>query len=123
MKKTLYETVRNFLDGMKNSDAVKEQVKGENLVIQFVPTDGEPCCLSVTQSRLSVGKGEKYPATVEEGLYITGSEEAMISLFLGDASLAEAIYDHRIQISGYRKKEPMMVWFSKLLRKGRGLKD
>ena len=69
------------------------------------------------------GKGKKYPPDLEGELYIQGDQEAFDSLFRGDISLAEAIYHHRIRIPGYRNREPMMVWFSKLLRLGLGIRD
>jgi hypothetical protein len=58
-----------------------------------------------------------------EGLYIKGDKESLKNLFAGEMSLAESIYHHKIRIPGYRNREPVMVWFSKLLRLGLGMKD
>lgn len=51
-------------------------------------------------------------------LHLIGVQESLDSLFKGEMTLAESIYHHKIQIPGYWEKEPLMVRFSKLLRRG-----
>ena len=108
----LYERAQSFFAGVENCDPFPS--------LQFDPKDGEPFYVQVRQGEVDFGKGMKFPPDVKEGLYITGDKESLESLFKGEVSLAEAIYHHKIQIPGYRQKEPLLVQFSKLLRKGSG---
>lgn len=118
MKKNLYERASKFFKGIEKSRKLMEQIKESDEVVQFDPKGGEPFYVQIKQGKVDFGKGEKYSPDVEEGLYIKGDQESLDSLFKGEMSLAESIYNHKIQIPGYRNKEPMMVWFSKLLRAG-----
>ncbi len=123
MKKKCSEAASEFFKGMGRFSALKEHIRNSDQVIQFDPGKGDPFYVEIRQGNVDFGIGQKYPLNFEAGLYITGDQETLVSLFRGKVSLAEAIYDHKIRIPGYRKKEPLMVWFSKLLRKGRGLTD
>jgi hypothetical protein len=118
MEKELYNRASRFFKGIESSPKFREQIKESDQVIQFDPKDGEPFYVQISQGRVDFGKGMRYLLDVEEGLYITGEQESLGSLFKGEMTLAEAIYHHKIQIPGYREKEPLMVEFSKLLRKG-----
>ncbi len=117
MTKDLYETAKDFFTRIEGAPGAKELLEKADREIQFSPDQGEPFYVEIRAGKIGFGKGEKYGSTTS-GLTITGEGEAMASLFCGKATLAETIYDHKIRIPGYRKKEPAMVWFSRLLRKG-----
>ncbi len=118
MKESLYERASQFFNGMEGSSRLREEIKKFDQVIQFDPKAGEPFYVQISRGRVKFGKGKKYPPDVEEGLYIIGDQESLDHLFKGEMSLAESIYHHKIQIPGYREKEPLMAKFSRLLRKG-----
>ncbi len=118
MEEELYNRVSRFFKGIESSPELREQIKESDQVIQFDPKAGEPFYVQIRQGKVDFGKGKKYPLDVEDGLYITGDQESLESLFKGEMTFAEAIYHHRIQIPGYWEKEPLMVRFSKLLQKG-----
>ena len=107
-----------FFARVENCDPLKGQMKEFLSSLQFDPKDGEPFYVQIRHGEVDFGKGIKFPPHIEEGLYVTGDKESLESLFKGEVSLAEAIYHHKIQIPGYRQKEPLLVQFSKLLRKG-----
>jgi hypothetical protein len=100
-----------------------KSICGKALALQFEPSDGEPFYVDVRNGQIQTGKGKKYAPDLEDGLYIRGDGEALKNLFNGEMSLAESIYHYKIRIAGYRNREPVMVWFSKLLRLGLGMKD
>jgi hypothetical protein len=118
MQEELYERAGRFFRGMEHSPRLSEYIKELDQSIQFDPKDGEPFYLQIRQGKVDIGQERKYPPNVEEGLYIAGDRESIDSLLRGEMTLAEAIYHHKIQIPGYREKEPLMVIFSKLLQKG-----
>lgn len=122
MKKNLYERVGKFFKRFERSRVLREEIKGCDRVIQFDLNDGDPFYVQIKQGKVDFGKRKRYPPDVKGGLYIIGDRQSLESLFEGRLSLAESIYHHKIRIPGYRTKEPVMVWFSKLLRKGRGEK-
>ncbi len=118
MKEDLFDRASRFFKEIASSPRLREEIKESDQVIQFDPKNGEPFYVQISQGRVDFGKGKKFHPDVEEGLYIIGDQESLGSLFKGEMSLAESIYHHRIQIPGYREKEPLMVRFSKLLRTG-----
>ena len=115
MEDDLYNRASRFLKGMESSPKF---IKENSQMIQFDPKNGDPFYVHINQGKVDFGKGKRYPPDAEDGLYIIGDEESLNSLFKGEMSLAESIYHHKIQIPGYREKEPLMVRFSKLLQKG-----
>ena len=122
MKVDLYSRATKLFKKTEKIGALKEEIEKSERIFQFDPSDEKPFYIRIKQGKLSFGKGKKCPPDFQGGLYITGDRESLDSLFQGKLSLAESIYHHKIHIPGYRTKEPVMVWFSKLLRKGRGEK-
>lgn len=118
-----YQLAAAFAKRLEIAPRFKEQVKEGEQVIQFEPSGGEPFYLEVKPGGIAIGKGKKYPPDFPGGLYIRGDQASLRSLLLGELSLAEAIYHHKIRIAGYRNREPVMVWFSRLLRLGLGIRD
>jgi len=122
----VYEAAAGFLDGLKTA-RLREQIKAHSRegarALQFEPSDEEPFYVEISDTETQIGKGKKYAPNLEAGLHITGDGDALKSLFTGEMSLAEGIYSHKIRIAGYRQREPIMVWFSKLLRLGFGIND
>ncbi len=119
MRENLYDRANRFFKGIETSPKLKEQIKGSNYVIQFDPNKGEPFYVEIRRGKVDFGKGKKHPPDVEGGLYIIGDEESLDSLFRGEMSLGESMFNHKIQVPGFRdNKEHIVVWFSKLLQKG-----
>jgi hypothetical protein len=118
MEEELYERACKFFFGMEISPRLSQYIQGLDQSIQFDPKDGDPFYLQIRQGKVAVGREKKYPPNIEDGLYISGDRESIDTLLSGEMTLAEAIYHHRIQIPGYREKEPLMVQFSRLLRRG-----
>lgn len=122
----LYAVAAEFFEGLREArlrERIKEHLRESARALQFEPSDGEPFYVEVRNGEIQVGKGKKYAPDLDGGLYISGDGEALKNLFNGEMSLAESIYHHKIRIAGYRNREPVMVWFSKLLRLGLGMKD
>jgi hypothetical protein len=118
MKESLYDRASRFFKGIEGSSTLRDEIKESDQVIQFDPKNGRPFYVQITRGKVEFGKGKKYPPDVEKGLYLVGEQESLDSLFKGEMSLAESIYHQKIQIPGYREKEPLMAKFSRLLRKG-----
>ena len=103
----VYEAAAVFFDGLRTArlrEPIKAHLREGARALQFDPSD-------------------EAPFDLKAGLHITGDGDALKSLFTGEMSLAEGIYSHKIRIAGYRQREPIMVWFSKLLRLGLGIND
>ncbi len=118
MENELYDRASQFFNEMESSPTLRRQIKEYDNVVQFDPKDGEPFHVKISKGKVEFGKGKKYLPDLEEGLYITSDQDTLNCLFKGEMSLADGIYHHKIQIPGYREKEPLMAWFSTLLRKG-----
>ena len=122
----IYEVAGGFFNGLKEArlkNRISDHLRASDRALQFEPADGEPFYVDVQGGVVSIGKGKKYPLDLQGGLYVRGDSAALRDLFAGEMSLAESIYHHKIRIPGYRNREPVMVWFSKLLRLGLGIKD
>ncbi len=120
MKADLYSRATKLFKKAERIGVLKEEIAKSERIIQFDPPDGKPFYVRIKQGKPSFGKGKKYPPDFEGGLYLIGDRESLDSLFQGKMSLAESIYHHKIRIPGYRTKEPIMAWFSTLIRKGLG---
>ena len=119
MKENLYDRANRFFKGIESSDKLKKQIKEFDHVVQFDPKNGDPFYVQISQGKVDLVKGKKYSPDDELGLYITGDDACLSSLFEGEMSLGESMYNHRIQVPGFRdNKEPMVVWFSKLIQAG-----
>lgn len=116
----LYERASRLFKRLERSRILRDQIKEWDQAIQFDPHDGEPFYVQVKQGRVDLGKGKKYTPDFAGCLYINGDRDSLDSLIRGKISLAESIYHHKIRIPGYRTKEPVMAWFSTLIRKGLG---
>ena len=122
----IYEIAGGFFNGLKEArlkSRINEHLRTSDRALQFEPADGEPFYVDVQGGAIAIGKGKKYPPDLTDGLFIRADSAALRDLFAGEMSLAESIYHHKIRIPGYRNRERVMVWFSKLLRLGLGIKD
>ena len=116
VQENLFDSASRFFKGLETSSNLREYLQQVDQKIQFAPTDGQAFHVSVSNGRVDIGAGAKYLEEAVDVLYITGDEASFAALLKGDISLAESIYYLKIQVAGYRNKEPRIAGFSKLLR-------
>ena len=112
----LFDSASRFFKRLEGSTNLREYLQQAEHKVQFAPTDGEAFHMRVSNGRVDVDAGTKYEEKNVDALYITGDEASFAALFKGDISFAESIYHCRMQVAGYRNKEPRMAAFSKLVR-------
>jgi hypothetical protein len=118
LSKSLAENAEKFFTGIGASPHLKEHLAGADQIAQFAPKDGKPFFVCVKAGALEFGKREKYSRNDPQALYVIEVEDCLQAIFSGQISLGEAVFEQKIQIPGYRNKEPAIARFSKMLRMG-----
>ncbi|MGP6219737.1 SCP2 sterol-binding domain-containing protein [Caldiplasma sukawensis] len=91
-----FDTLNGMIQKYGEKDVVKKEISGMNNVFQFIPEDGEPYFVSISQGKIEMktGKNEKPTTTIK------GTDEVLEQLMTGKLDPVMAFMSRKISVSG-----------------------
>jgi hypothetical protein len=110
------QSVGRLFEPASQNPKLAELLGASYFRVQVKPLDEAAFSIRIGRDGYSFDPSAPIADTDNEAISIVEVKPCLKAIFEGEATLGNMLFEHRIQIPGYRNKEPLIGAFSRLVR-------